>query len=184
MSTFLAPSFVFFAPRMFFFAAIEAPGLRAAAGMARDAAAVVVSVEAARGDFVREMSPTLADVWLALRKGELVRMGLEGVPVRDGGLLGRLMAGLSHEEKKSSSPLAGVFVPLLPVSSGASVICTSSGYLYRCQAGLLVGVGVSAYSFASAAHLLASSSLYLTAALLVYLVLGSLLASAADPPCD
>lgn len=40
------------------------------------------------------------------------------------------------------------------------------------------------YFFLSASTLRANSSLYLFAALLVYFVLGSLLASAADPPCD
>lgn len=40
------------------------------------------------------------------------------------------------------------------------------------------------YSRASAAHLRISSSLYLVAALLVYFALWSLLASAAEPPCD
>lgn len=40
----------------------------------------------------------------ALRNGDAVRPTWEGVAVLDGGALGRLMAGLSHEEKKSSSP--------------------------------------------------------------------------------
>lgn len=40
------------------------------------------------------------------------------------------------------------------------------------------------YILASAAQRLVSSSLYLVAALLVYLALWSLLASAAEPPCD
>lgn len=40
------------------------------------------------------------------------------------------------------------------------------------------------YSRASAAALLFSSSLYLVAAFDVYLTFGSLVARAADPPCD
>lgn len=58
-----------------------------------------------------------------LRKGEPVR----GVPVREGGLEGRLMVGLSQEEKKSSSSPAGVLAPSLADASGASVITTSLG---------------------------------------------------------
>lgn len=55
---------------------------------------------------------------------------LEGVPAREGGLLGRLIEGLSHEEKKSSagSP-AGVLVPVPSLESAASSMMTSSGYL-------------------------------------------------------
>jgi hypothetical protein len=69
----------------------------------RGAAAAGFSPEA--GDFER-----VAPFWdEAARKGEAVR--LAGVLVREGGLLGRLMVGLSQEEKKSSpgSP-AGVLV--------------------------------------------------------------------------
>jgi hypothetical protein len=80
--------------------------------------------EALSGDFGRE------PFWLppALRNGDAVRLALDGVPVRDGGLLGRLMVGLSHEEKKSSpgSP-AGVLVSL--VASSATSMTTVSGYL-------------------------------------------------------
>ena len=50
------------------------------------------------------------------RNGDAVRLITGGVCVPEGGLLGRLMAGLSHDEKKSSagSP-AGVAVPSLDV---------------------------------------------------------------------
>jgi hypothetical protein len=75
------------------------------------------------GDFGR---PPLAPA--GVRNGDAVR--LEGVPVRDGGLLGLLIVGLSQEEKKSSagSP-AGVL--LLDDSSASSPIRTSLGYLLR-----------------------------------------------------
>lgn len=51
-----------------------------------------------------------------------------GVLVRDGGLLGRFIVGLSHDEKKSSlgSP-AGVEVPSAGAAMRSSVITTSSG---------------------------------------------------------
>lgn len=63
----------------------------------------------------------------AVRKGEAVRETTGGVPVREGGLLGLLMVGLSHEEKKSSpgSP-AGVEEPST-VPAISSVMTTSSG---------------------------------------------------------
>lgn len=52
-----------------------------------------------------------------------------GVWVLEGGLLGRLIAGLSHDEKKSSpgSP-AGVAAPSVRETT-MSVMTTSSGYL-------------------------------------------------------
>lgn len=104
--------------------------------MARDATGLLVSEESAggsageeglRGDFERVLPLPFAP---ALRKGEAVRLAPAGVPVRDGGLLGRLIAGLSQEEKKSSdgSP-AGVFEPSGEPSSAMSAIVTSSGKL-------------------------------------------------------
>jgi hypothetical protein len=72
----------------------------------------------------------------AFRKGELVRLTTGGVPVREGGLLGRLIEGLSHDEKKSSSwSPAGVPEPSEGVPAGMSVMTTSLGYLkmMRCQ---------------------------------------------------
>jgi hypothetical protein len=64
----------------------------------------------------------------AVRKGEGVRPTTGGVAVRDTGGVGLLIAGLSQEEKKSSSGSpAGVEVPL--PSAPASVITTSVGYL-------------------------------------------------------
>jgi hypothetical protein len=73
------------------------------------------------GDFGRSVPLPLAP---GLRKGDPAL----GVPVREGGLEGRLMVGLSHEEKKSSSSPAGVLLLSLP-ASGTSVITTSLGYL-------------------------------------------------------
>ena len=68
--------------------------------------------------------------WMSLplpRSGEAVRPMTGGVEVREMGGVGFLMAGLSHEEKKSSSGSpAGV---LLLVASSPSVMTTSSGYL-------------------------------------------------------
>lgn len=80
------------------------------------------------GDFDRVVEVPLV---LAERKGEAVRETTGGVPVREGGLLGRLIVGLSHEEKKSSvgSP-AGVEEPSPELASATSVTTTSSGYLY------------------------------------------------------
>jgi len=106
--------------------------------MARDATGLVVSEESAegsaederlRGDFERVLPLPFVP---ALRNGEAVRLAPTGVPVREGGLLGRLIAGLSQEEKKSSdgSP-AGVFVPSGETSSAMSVIVTSSGKLEK-----------------------------------------------------
>lgn len=117
----------------------------------------------ARGDFGLVRPLPFA---LGFRKGDAVRLIAGGVCVRDGGLLGRLMDGLSHEEKKSSS-LGGVSIPSVVAETTISVITTSSGK-----------------SLASAATLLLSSSLYFVAAFDVYFVFGSLLASAAVPPCD
>ena len=74
---------------------------------------------------------------LAERKGDAVLVVTGGVPVLEGGLLGLLMVGLSHEEKKSSpgSP-AGVVVPSVEVSIAVSVMITSSGKLITCQPAL------------------------------------------------
>jgi len=66
---------------------------------------------------------------LGLRKGDAVRLITGGVCVLDGGLLGRLIDGLSHDEKKSSPASAGVEVPSLGVAATMSVITTSSGKL-------------------------------------------------------
>ena len=106
--------------------------------MARDVTGLFVSEEfvegsaeeeTLRGDFERVFPLPFVP---AFKKGEAVRLAPTGVPVREGGLLGRLIAGLSQEEKKSSdgSP-AGVFVPSGEPSSVMSVIVTSSGKLEK-----------------------------------------------------
>ena len=88
-----------------------------------------VSDEAIRGDLGRAVPLPLIP---GFRNGDAVRLITGGVCVRDGGLLGRLMAGLSHDEKKSSagSP-TGVAVPSLDVENVESSTTTSSGNLIR-----------------------------------------------------
>lgn len=81
--------------------------------------------EAERGDLERVVPFPLAPVF---KKGDVVRPTTGGVPVREGGLLGRLIEGLSQEEKKSSSASAGVLEPLDGVPAGTSTT-TSSGNL-------------------------------------------------------
>lgn len=104
--------------------------IAAAEGLLLIAAAVAVFVgseDADRGDFGRAAAPL---PFATLRKGDAVRLvAFAGVPVRDGGLEGRLIVGLSHDEKKSSSGSPdGVLVPAA-ASSAAPSIMTSSGYL-------------------------------------------------------
>ena len=78
-----------------------------------------------RGDGTRLISLPL----LALRKGEGERPTMGGVAVRDTGGVGFLMAGLSQDEKKSSSTSAeGVVDP--SASAATSVMTTESGYLH------------------------------------------------------
>lgn len=94
--------------------------------MAVGAGEAAFSSEADKGDFDRDPFAFAP----AFRKGDPVRLTTGGVPVRDGGLLGRLIEGLSHEEKKSSSGSpAGVFEPSDGVPAGISVMTTSSGNL-------------------------------------------------------
>lgn len=66
---------------------------------------------------------------LGFKKGEAVRLTTGGVCVLEGGLLGRLIEGLSHDEKKSSPDSAGVEVPSVGVAATISVTTTSSGKL-------------------------------------------------------
>lgn len=103
----------------------------AAEGIARDAELVdgwEESVSAfARGDLGLDRLLPFAP---GLRNGEAVLPNVEGVAALEGGLLGLLIAGLSHEEKKSSS-LVGVAVPsVVDTAATISVTTTSSGYLY------------------------------------------------------
>lgn len=124
--TFLKPSLgAFFAPRMLAFLG-PVPGVffRAAEWVMRLAAGLL-SVESVleSGELVRAISfPPLAP-----RKGEGVRPTTGGVAVRETGGVGFLIAGLSQEEKKSSSGSpAGV---LLPSLASPSVMTTSFGNL-------------------------------------------------------
>lgn len=117
--TFLAPSFWgFFAPRTPVRRAEEA----VPAPLVRSAEEVVVrdtggvKPPEVSGEVVRVAS-------LLETRGEEVRPMTGGVAVRDGGGVGRLMEGLSHEEKKSSSASLGV-----AASSPPSMI-TSPGCL-------------------------------------------------------
>lgn len=92
--------------------------MRLAVGFGPSEVSVFVSGDPTRGISL----PSL----FALRKGDGVRPA--GVPVREMGGVGRLMAGLSQEEKKSSSVSpAGVEVSSAPAPS---VIITSPGYLF------------------------------------------------------
>lgn len=124
--TFLAPSLgVFLAPKTlpFFAVAVDEVFRTAVPDLIAVGAGEVLSLSLSdRGDFDRE--PLVP----AFRKGDPVRLTTGGVPVREGGLLGRLMDGLSQEEKKSSSVSAGVLEPS-GVPAGTSVMTTSSGYL-------------------------------------------------------
>ena len=107
----------------------EALVVRMAVGAGRFFSASVAA--SGEGDFERVVELPLA---FAERNGEAVRETTGGVPVREGGLLGRLIVGLSQEEKKSSagSP-AGVEVPSLEFAVETSLITTSLGYLCFCQ---------------------------------------------------
>lgn len=145
--------------------------MRLAAG---GGAVVEPSSEATRGDLGLPAAP----LPFADRNGDAVRAA--GVPVRDGGLL-RLMAGLSQEEKKSSpGSLVGVLVPVPSLYSAESSMITESGFLG--MSAMHSVLCMAAHFLVSSSTLRANSSLYLLAALLVYLTLGSLLARAAEPP--
>lgn len=127
--TFFAPSLVvFFAPRTLALRGPEppaAPVLRRAAELVMRLAAGFLaspSSDLERGE--AERATSLAAPPGALRNGDGVRP--EGVPEREMGGVGRLMAGLSQEEKKSSSASsAGVAEP----SSVPSLMTTSPGFL-------------------------------------------------------
>lgn len=127
--TFLAPSLgAFLAPRTFAFRGpLAAPVFRRAAeDVMRPDVGLAASPESVleRGEAERAPSLPLP----AVRKGEGDRPTVGGVAVREAGGVGRLMAGLSQDEKKSSSGSpAGVADP----SSTASVMTTSSGYLFQ-----------------------------------------------------
>ena len=88
-------------------------------------AASFVLDDKGKGDFGRDCVPLALP---AERNGDAVRDTTGGVPLREGGLLGRLIVGLSQEEKKSSAgSLAGVDVPSAGVETGAKFSIVSSG---------------------------------------------------------
>ena len=95
-------------------------------GTARDGAEEDSVSEPASGDFGLGAPLPLTP---GLRKGDAVRLITGGVCVLEGGLLGRLIEGLSQDEKKSSPDSAGVDVPSVVVGAAMSVTTTSSGYL-------------------------------------------------------
>ncbi len=105
--------------------------VRMAVGAGRAFSASLAAPAKGDGDLGRAAEPLALP---AERKGEAVRETTGGVLLRDGGLLGLLIVGLSQEEKKSSagSP-AGVAAPSAGVGSDSSEITTSSGYLRRCE---------------------------------------------------
>ena len=95
-----------------------------AVGAGRAFSASAAAEERGEGDLGRPAPLAVP----AVRKGEAVRETTGGVPVREGGLLGLLIVGLSQDEKKSSagSP-AGVEVPSADAPIISSVMMTSSG---------------------------------------------------------
>ena len=95
-------------------------------GTARDGAKEDSLSEPGSGDLDLAAPLPLAP---GLIKGDAVRLITGGVCVLDGGLLGRLIEGLSHDEKKSSPGSAGVEFPSVGVAVVMSVTTTSSGYL-------------------------------------------------------
>lgn len=123
---FFAPSLVFFTPKMLAFrGAPEAADLRMTAdGTALEGALDESLSEPWSGDFDRVGPLPFA---LGFRKGDAVRLMTGGVCVLDGGLLGRLIEGLSQDEKKSSPASAGVEVPSAGAEGMTSVTTTSSG---------------------------------------------------------
>lgn len=101
-----------------------------AVGAGRAFSASLAAAASGDGDLGREEADPFVVVLPAERKGDAVRETTGGVALRDGGLLGLLIVGLSQDEKKSSagSP-AGVEVPSAGVDALSSVMTTSSGYL-------------------------------------------------------
>ena len=79
------------------------------------------------GDFERACATPLA---FAFRNGDAVRLPIGGVCVRDGGFDGRLMVGLSHEEKKSSPASDGAELSSAGVETTTLFTTTSSGFLW------------------------------------------------------
>lgn len=124
-TAFLAPNFVaFLAPSIFvFFAAWPVAELLIAEDVVvRETGGVAAGVEEPDPGFSGDLGlPMPAALEPGVRAGELVRPTTGGVAVRVGGGVGRLIAGLSHEEKKSSSSSAA------GAASSAPSTTTSSG---------------------------------------------------------
>ena len=125
--TFLAPSLVvFLAPSI---EVLRGPDGVLAVVDFRSADDVVV-LDVGGGVLVSEFSPDdvafAPSVPAGLRNGLAVRIA--GVVLREGGFEGRLIVGLSHEEKKSSAGSPdGVELPSADVGDSKSVTMTSSG---------------------------------------------------------
>jgi hypothetical protein len=130
-TTFLAPSFcVFFEPRILAFLAPVVVGAFRTTGPGRTAegGGEAESLSgSASGDFGLDVP--LLPFAPGLRNGDAVLLPAAGVPARDGGLLGRLIEGLSQDEKKSSSGSAEGVEESSGVGTAMSVITTSFGYL-------------------------------------------------------
>lgn len=136
--TFFAPSLVFLAPKTFAFrgpAEVAEPLRNAADEVVRLAAGLLEALAAfARGEGARAMPFPLE---LLERNGDGVRPAA-GVAVREIGGVGRLIEGLSQEEKKSSSGSpAGVEDPSVGPLLITSVMTTSFGYLYTVRSSLV-----------------------------------------------
>jgi hypothetical protein len=118
----------------------DAEVVRMAVGAGRAFSASLAAAARGEGDFGR---PAAEFALPADKKGEAVRETTGGVPDLDGGLLGRLMVGLSQEEKKSSagSP-AGVDALSAAVDKVSSVITTSFGYLLEVRMWLRIWFGL------------------------------------------
>ena len=132
-ASFFAPSFcvVFLAPRTFAFRGPPAVVVFLSAADVVMRLPLVAGLfspsDLASGEDVRAMSFPLP-LAPALMNGDGVRPTTGGVDVREIGGVGFLMAGLSQDEKKSSSGSpAGVFAP--SAASPPSVMTTSLGYL-------------------------------------------------------
>ena len=130
--TFFAPSFVFLAPRTFAFRGpvlVVVAFLRAAEDVVRLAAGAALPASG-EVDLAIPFPLPLPLALLAFKKGDAVRLTTGGVAVLEIGGVGRLIAGLSQEEKKSSSGSpTGVDDPSVGALLAASVMTTSSGYL-------------------------------------------------------
>ena len=122
--TFLTPSlFVFFAPNT---DVLRGPVAVAVAVLRMAEEVVVLEATGAASSPGGVLARSIPVSPAGFKKGLAVRVA--GVALLEGGLEGRLIVGLSHDEKKSSagSP-EGVDVPSANVGDSKSVTTTSSG---------------------------------------------------------